>query len=481
MVTTTELVKDQQEILKNIDERRTEKFDVYYSHHQYSCTCSLTLMRAFRKRCLLYLNVFRPTLKGYNSVSQASTRPLTSSLFINRNFALLWAGQSISVIGDFVFDTTLVLWIGTVVAKNQPWAPLAVSGVLLMASVPAFLVGPIAGVFVDRWDKRRIMLSADLLRTIIVALLLLITGVIPFPFFSPSPLIQLIAIYAVVALVSICAQLFNPAQIALIGDLVPEHQRTQATGLSHITGNLAYVCGPPIASLLFLAFGMRWAILINAGSFFVSFIALRFINVPKSIKSQEQKKENHFWQEFVAGIRFSLGNRVLSTLIMTGMLFMFAAGIINTLYYFFLAQNLHADPAFYGLLVSAPGVGGIVGAVIASKYVHRIGEARTLWLSSLLWGGVVIALALQSHLLPATLLAFLIGVLNSGIGVVVALSFCTRHRGRWLVGLFPPFLLVWLLPPSFPRLRLAFSAVRSYGIFMGVSWASRSMLPVFSL
>lgn len=122
----------------------------------------------------------------------------------------------------------------------------------------------------------------------------------------------------------------------------------------------------------------------------------------------------------MAGIRFSLNNRVLSTLIMTGMLFMFAAGIINTLYYFFLAQNLHADPAFYGLLVSAPGVGGMVGAVLASKYVHRIGEVRTLWLSSLLWGGVVIALALQSYLLPATLLAFLIGVLNSGIGVVVA-------------------------------------------------------------
>lgn len=220
-------------------------------------------------------------------MSQASTRPLTSFLFINRNFALLWAGQSISVIGDFVFDTTLVLWIGTVVAKNQPWAPLAISGVLLMASVPAFLVGPIAEVFVDRWDKRRTMLSADLLRTIIVALLLLITGIIPLPFFSPSPLIQLIATYAVVALVSICAQLFNPAQIALIGDLVPEHKRTQATGLSQIAGNMAYVCGPPIASLLFLAVGMRWAILINASSFFVSFIALRFINMSKSIQSQE--------------------------------------------------------------------------------------------------------------------------------------------------------------------------------------------------
>lgn len=71
-------------------------------------------------------------------------------IFINRNFALLWSGGAISILGDFVFNTTLVLWIATSIARGQPWAPLAVSGVLLSTTIPIVVVGPLAGVFADR-------------------------------------------------------------------------------------------------------------------------------------------------------------------------------------------------------------------------------------------------------------------------------------------------------------------------------------------
>src|SRR5262249_15433296 len=84
--------------------------------------------------------------------------------FINRNFALLWWGQAISSIGDYAWDTALVLWIATFLAKGRPWAPLAVSGVLLAAALPQIVVGPIAGVFVDRLDKRRTMIGATCLQ-----------------------------------------------------------------------------------------------------------------------------------------------------------------------------------------------------------------------------------------------------------------------------------------------------------------------------
>ncbi len=364
---------------------------------------------------------------------QILSRLPKSNVLINRNFALLWTGQSISVIGDFIFDTTLVLWIGAVVAKNQPWAPLAVSGVLLMAALPAFLVGPLAGVFVDRWDKRRTMLFADGMRALLITLLFLFTGVLPLPFVTPSPIVQLLITYIIVALASICAQLFNPSEVALIGDIVPEPQRTQATSMSGIAGNLAYIIGPPLASLLFVGLGVHWAILINACSFLVSFLAILFIRVPQSARSTESGQPENFFREFLAGIQFSFRNSILRTLIVSGMAFMFGAGIINTLYYFFLAQNLHASAALYGFLVSAPGIGGVVGAAIAGKYAHRIGEAKVLGLSSVLWGVVVISLALQGNIIPATILAFLIGVLNSGIGVVVA-PLLLHATSRELVG-----------------------------------------------
>ncbi|HEX3641028.1 MAG TPA: MFS transporter, partial [Ktedonobacteraceae bacterium] len=112
-----------------------------------------------------------------NSSVISITSPEKSRLLINRNFALLWSGQIISIAGDFVFETTLILWIVTLVAQGQPWIPFAVSGILLTTSLPALIIGPIAGVFVDRWDKRRTMLWTDALRAILILLLLLSTGI----------------------------------------------------------------------------------------------------------------------------------------------------------------------------------------------------------------------------------------------------------------------------------------------------------------
>src|SRR5215472_1411290 len=99
-----------------------------------------------------------------SSPTPGASSPAKSGFLINRNFALLFFGFTISSIGDFVFSTTLVLWIAVILAKGQSWAPLAVSGVLVATTVPAFLIGPFAGVFVDRWDKRRTMLVICLLQ-----------------------------------------------------------------------------------------------------------------------------------------------------------------------------------------------------------------------------------------------------------------------------------------------------------------------------
>src|SRR5689334_17309542 len=86
---------------------------------------------------------------------------------INRNYTLLWLGSNISLVGDILFDTVLTLWIGTQL-RNQSYAPLAISGIALAAALPALVVSPFAGVFVDRWQKHRTMRIMDMLRTILV-------------------------------------------------------------------------------------------------------------------------------------------------------------------------------------------------------------------------------------------------------------------------------------------------------------------------
>lgn len=351
----------------------------------------------------------------------SSARGKEGSFFINRNFALLWGGQAISVVGDYIFQTVLVLWITTVIARGQSWAPLAVSGVLLASSVPTFLIGPVAGVFADRWDKRFLMMRMDILRAVL--LLLLVIGVIPLPFLvhgQLSSLWQLGLLYGIVFLISVCDQFFNPANMALIGHLVEEPHRARASGLDQVTGNLAMVVGPALGTLLFLSIGTTWALLVDALSFAVSFLAIGAIRVSHT-ESMEEGQIHHpsFRREFVEGLRFYAGNRVLMTILVTGIVVLLGAGAFNALNIFFVTQDLHAPASIYGVLGSVAGLGAISGAAFATAFAQRLGIVRVFWGSVLAVGVVVVLFARQTTIIPALVLAFLMGFTNTPINVAV--------------------------------------------------------------
>jgi MFS family permease len=357
-----------------------------------------------------------------------------SDTIINRSFALLWTGQTISVLGDASFDATLALWIGSIIARGQSWAPLAFSGVYLAATLPSLFIGPFAGVFVDRWNKRHIMLAMDASRTLLVILLMFISGTLPLPFLSPHTLsipLQLSAIYLIVALSSICSQFFGLAQSALLVDIVPEHLRTRATAQSQASFSLAWIFGPSLGALTLTSLGIHWAILLNAVSFACSFLCILAIHPPSpsslAISSpaaperaiSESNAQLNFRKEFSAGLRFTLTNSTLSALIIAGLLFTFGVGILNTLYLFFCTENLHIPPSQYGLFVALPALGSALGAVLLSRIAPRLGEGRTLWLSLLFWGCVVLLLSRQQQIWPAVLLLFLVGIGNAGLGSTV--------------------------------------------------------------
>jgi MFS family permease len=153
----------------------------------------------------------------------------------NRSWTLLLTGGTVSSVGDYVFNTTVVLWIGTVIAKGQSWAPAAVSGVLLAAAIPAIFVGPAAGVFVDRWNRRRIMLVGDACRTVLTLALLPLAWPSVTGHISRSA--ELIAIYAVLVAASCFSQFFNPAKFAVLFSMVDEADRARAGGVAMSTGH----------------------------------------------------------------------------------------------------------------------------------------------------------------------------------------------------------------------------------------------------
>lgn len=401
-------------------------------------------------------------------------------LLINRNFALLWLGQSVSLFGDMMFNTTLVIWIALGLAKHQPWSPIAVSGVLVAAAAPTLLVGLFAGVFVDRAKKRPLMLWMDGLRVAIVAPLVLVTGAIPLPGLAGGRLPlewTLIAIYTVVVLVNAGEQFFRPSSMALIQEIVPTELQARAMGLSQVSVSIALILGPALAAPLYASFGPEWALLIDAATFAVSYLTIAALRVSGHARQAEQQQQRAgFWRELWAGFRFYFSNRVLVTLLIAIVVAVSGASALNTLDVFFATQNLHATTAMYGLIGGVFGLGSILGSIIFGLTAQRIGLARTLWLTLACFGALVVVLSQVTNYTVALGIFLVAGALNAGLNVaagpVILRETPQEMMGR-VMSIFQPLMSLAILVSTAGVGYLAGIALRDFHArWMGLTFGT---------
>jgi MFS family permease len=362
------------------------------------------------------------------------TSPATSRVYIIPDFAKLWLGQAVSILGDFVFDITLILWVATELAAGESWAPLAVSGVLLAAIVPVVILGPLSGVFVDRWDKRQTMLAMDALRAGLIALLLLFVQIAPLLWSSQTARrADLVAAYVVVFLASTCAQFFNPSRLALIGDVVPAELRNKASGMGQTTGYLAGIIGPPLGGPLFFHAGVRTALMINAVSFLFSFIAILLVDAPVRVAGKISASAPNVLREFREGLVFFGRNRVLMTLLVSLVIVMFGAGALNALDVFFVTVNLHTSASLYGILSAAIGSGAVLGAIAASTVAAKVPPARTFWVSLLLTSVGLLIYSRMTSFWPAVIALFVTGIPMAALNVAI-MPMILRTTPREMLG-----------------------------------------------
>jgi len=349
-----------------------------------------------------------------------------SSLWANRNFLFLWIGQSFSLLGDWFFVATLTIWIIDRLARGHSWLPLAAGGVPLIRTLPSLLLAPFAGVFVDRWDRRRTMLWTDGLRLVLVTLFLLLVLLVPIPAW------WLVSCFGVLLLCACGSQFFDPARVAVITDLVPAAQRPQAFGSLQQANYGAQILGPALAVPLYVALGPAWAITLNAGSFLVSLLALLVLRVPAPEQSTVQEKRE-FWHEWAEGLRFFTGNRVLVTLLLSGMLFMGAGMACNAFEYLYGVENLHIPAALLGLYVACFGSGVLVGLPLVAALARRLSEVETLWSSLVCYGITTLVLARVSSVIPGMVCGLLLGFFSASIFVTVR-PLTVRVTPRQLIG-----------------------------------------------
>jgi len=345
-------------------------------------------------------------------------------VLVNRDFALLWAGHGLSVLGDFVFETTLVVWIAAELAPGRSWAPLAVSGLLVASAVPVLVVGPVAGVVVDRWrDKRRVMIRADVLSGLLILALMPAAGIVSLPFLpggGPPLAVRLGAIFGVVFLASAIAQFLRPSSSVLLRDIVPEPQRPQAMGLNQASTSVALLIGPPLAAPLLFAFGPAWALLINAASFFASALVVRAVRVPpRAEESETTPAPAGIVRELVVGLRFFGRSPVLVTIATSLGIVMLGFGALSALDVFFVTENLGSSAESYGILGAAQGGGMLIGALLAGALASRLGLERTFWGVLGATGLLILGYARLTSFPAAIAVIFLLGMAISAVNVAV--------------------------------------------------------------
>lgn len=297
-------------------------------------------------------------------IPPTSTPARKRSFFINRNFGLLWGGQTISEFGSRITREGLPLAANLVLrASPVQMGLLAASGAL-----PVLLVSLFAGVWVDRLRRRPLLIVADLARAVLL---------LSIPLAAVLGLLRIEQLYLVAALVGILTVLFEVANQSFLPGLVAREQIVEANSKLSASSSLAEIGGPALAGVLVQAITAPLAILFDALSFLVSALCAGFIHSSEAQPSPVQERQN-LWREMQTGLRLLLGNPVLRAITLSTGTSNFFGGAFAALYGLFLIRELAVTPALYGVLVTFGGIGAFVGAFAASRLVRRIGLGRTL-------------------------------------------------------------------------------------------------------
>ena len=344
-----------------------------------------------------------------------------------RNFALLWVAGLISMIGDWVLFIALPIY-----TYDLTRSSLSMGIMFMVGTLPRILLGSAAGVFVDRWDRQRVMVVADLSRAVLLLLLL----------FARSPE-SIWIVYSVAFLQATISQFFGPAENALLPQLVEPSHLVAANSLNSLNNNLARLAGPALGGIVLGVFGFTDVVLVDSLSFLISGLMIAAIVQP-SLRGEPESKvmhteesalqaESRLWSEWIAGLGFIWKSPVVSVIFLVMAVAGIAEGLFNVMFVIFIQKELAGAALEFGWLTSAQAVGGILGGLMIGWIGSRLKANRLLGLAAV--NGLLIILLANLPSLPLALTLILLAgipVVGFSVGVDTLLQrhVADRFRGR---------------------------------------------------
>src|SRR5581483_11142623 len=249
-------------------------------------------------------------------------------------------------------------------------------GLLASAATAAFaLIALPAGAIVDRYVKRRIMIVCDLARMLII-------GSVPVA--AAAGALTMGQLYAVAITAGVCTVFFDVCYQSYLPVVVGPGQLLDGNGKLGATQSFAEVTGPGLGGGLVGVFGVAMSLAADAISYAVSVASLLAIRVPE--KAPPKADRRTLRAEIAEGLSFVVSHPILRRVVAcTGTANLFS-GVQIAMEIIFLVRVLHVRPAYTGLIIAIASVGGVIGGVLSGTLSRRIGSARIIWVSILVFG-----------------------------------------------------------------------------------------------
>jgi len=326
---------------------------------------------------------------------EAKGRPSTFAVFRNRSFTFLWLGQLVSTIGSAL--TSLA---ASIVVFRLTGSALSVGLMLIATSAPTLLFGLIAGVFVDRFDRKRIMIIADIARAVVVILI---------PILLPYGMAWL---YVIVMLTSVIGQFFDPAHASVIPEIASDEELAAANSFIAISAFGSTAVGFAAAGLIASKFPIEWAFYINGLTFLISGLCILAVRIaPLEIEGETTIRM--IGKNLRAGMSFLANNALLRSLLMVSLPVLLGFGLWNSLLLPFAERALHASEFEFGLQEALTSVGFVMASLLMARVGDRLREGQWIAISYLGMALAAIFYSRTTSIPLAIVLVTIVGFMNA--------------------------------------------------------------------
>ena len=337
-------------------------------------------------------------------------------------FLVLWTGQALSIVGSMAVQFALIWWL---TQKTGSAAVLAMAA--LVGLLPTVVLGPVIGVLVDRWDRKRVMLAAD-------GMVALASLVLASLYFFGGATIEIV--FLILFLRGLGSAFHAPAMLASTSLMVPVEQLARIQGLNQMLQGGTNIVSAPLGAFLLGLLPMTGVMLADVVTALFAIVPLVFIRVPRPgcAAGAALEAASSIWSEMIAGARYLLERKGHMTLVVMAALMNMCLVPAFSLLPLLVSGELGGDALQLGWISSAFGIGAIAGGIALGVWGGTRRRILTVLPALVGLGISVAALGLAPAYAPAVVAMFLVGLMvpfaNGPIQAILQSTIAADYQGR---------------------------------------------------